>query len=529
MSITQLPFNRTAMATLLATTLTAGISGCGSDGGTSSTTIDGSVFASSVNGASCGIYTGPDDMIGSSFTTSEDGTFSVTIPNGKLAGELVLFCEGGTYTDEVDGSTQTAGEMAAYAAGGTLNADTSFNATPGSSIVFHLITEYDMTPADAEAAFDTTFGYTPDVTIAADDVTNPDMGSSLGAIEAGLRAAAFSQMTNDHELDQNQQFDLLTALAEDLSDGIADGVALSGAVTIPGTSTELTTDAGGDFADAMDNFRTRTVTTSSYKIRYMSLGMDQHGKDQFQVSITDLSDTPVTGLTDVSVMPMMYMADKTHSTPVDGMCDETTPGDYTCTVYYVMPSRMMDGSSMGEWDLKVMVGGMMGEAAHYYPEVMMAMGDTPVVMLRNSNLSMTMMEVTSARTFQIFKSSLTEQGGNHTFELFTSTMETMMSFPAVYQGITLNDGTMTAQSIDGMGIRVSEDPTFMSNVATATSTDDGYWSAHVMSLPTDSEVTLYVEVTINGYILNSSIDGIYVDEGTTPEYGTFTVTTPAPI
>lgn len=526
MSMTHhLSLTRTAITVLLAATLT---SGCSSDSETASTTIDGSVFASSVNAATCGIYNGPDEVVGSSFTTSETGTFSVSIPDGKLANDLVLYCEGGTYTDEVDGSTQTAGTMAAYAEGGTLAAGVSLNATPGSSIIFHLITEYDMTPAEAEAAFELAFGYVPDVTVTPTDATNPASGTNLGAIEAGLRAAAFSQMTTDYELNQSQQFNLLAALVQDLSDGIADGADGSGQVIIPGTSAGMLSDVPDQFTAAMDSFRTRIVTTSSYKISYDSLTMDEHGKDQFQVHIADLSGADVEGLTNVTVMPMMYMETKTHSTPVDG-CTEYGKGFYDCTIYYVMASNMMNGTSMGVWDLKVMVGGMMGEAAHFYPKVMMAMGDTPVVMQKNSNLTMAMNEVTSARTFQIFKSSLTGVTGNHTFELFTSTMETMMSFPAVDTGVTLNADTMNALPITGMSVEVSITPTF--DVIHTAENGSGYWTATgITGLPDGSSTeTLYVRVTINDNVLNSSIDGVYVDDATTPDYGSFTVTTPDPI
>ena len=522
-----LSFTRTAMATLLATTLTAGLTGCGSSGGgSSSTTIDGSVFASSVSGASCGIYTGPDEMVGSTFTTSETGTFSVDIPNGKLADVLVLFCEGGTYTDEVDGSTQTAGDMAAYAEGGTLADGVSLNATPGSTIIFQLITDYDMTPAEAEAAFDTAFGYTPDITATPTDATKPAMGSSLAAIQAGLRAATFSQLTSDLGLNQNQQFELLTALAMDLSDGTADGVMLSGGVNIPGTSTALQP-LGTSFTDAMDNFRTRTVTTSSYKISYLKKGMSVSGKNNFLVNITDLDGAAQAGLT-VSLMPMMYMADITHTTPVDG-CTDSGNGFYDCTIYYVMASKMMDGMSMGEWDLKVMAD---GEAAHFYPEVMMAMGDTPVDMQKNSNLTMTMNEMTSARTFQIFKSELTGWVGNHTFELFISTMETMMSFPAVDTSVTLNEGTMNALPIDSMIVEVSVTPTF-DVIHIASENGSGYWTATITDGLADdtSGQTLYVRVTINGNILNKDPAGLLVDGEGEPtganEYGTFSVTTPA--
>ena len=59
--------------------------------------------------------------------------------------------------------------------------------------------------------------------------------------------------------------------------------------------------------------------TDSYKVEYVPGTMDPaQGKTQFQISLTDRSTgLPAEGIT-VTLMPLMYMTDKTHSTPVDG-------------------------------------------------------------------------------------------------------------------------------------------------------------------------------------------------------------------
>ena len=266
--------------------------------------------------------------------------------------------------------------------------------------------------------------------------------------------------------------------------------------------------------------------TDSYKVEYIEGDMaPAQGKTLFQIKVSDrATGNAVTGES-VALMPMMYMNDgKNHSTPVDGTCTESaTAGTYDCTVFYVMADTM-NGESLGHWELSVMIGGMMGESAMFKPSVGMAMGGTAMVKLKNSALTMTMMGVTSPRTFQVFKSKLMGTG-DHTFEMFISTMETMMSFPAVYPTVELNAGTADATTISTMTVRVSTDPAFPATSATVTANSDanGYWTAMGITGLTDGqEGTLYVEVTINNELLNSSVDG--VAGAGIDDFATFTVT-----
>ena len=272
-------------------------------------------------------------------------------------------------------------------------------------------------------------------------------------------------------------------------------------------------------------------TSDSYKIEYIPGAMDAAmGKTQFQISVTDRTTKDAITGEMVTLMPMMYMADNTHSTPVDGACTESsTAGTYNCTVFYVMADVDATGASIGDWELTVMIGGMSGESVIFAPSVGMAMGGTAMVKLKNSNLTMMSMEGPVARTFQIFKSSLTGVTDNHTFEMFTSTMETMMSFPAVDTSVTLNTGTINELPITSMSVAVSTTPTF--DVTYDASEDsNGYWTATGITGLTDgTETELYVRVIINTNTLNNSIDGVFVDEATTPSYATFTVTPSAPM
>ena len=558
MSITHhLSFNRTAMATLLATTLTAGLIGCSSDEANTTTSISGSVFASSVRGANCEIQDNLGDKVKGPFVTTSAGTYSVALPNASLKEDLMLVCTGGGYTDEATGTDNiTAGTMAAYVAGGTLGHGSSVHATPGSTIIYHIVTAPSGgSLADALDDFTGAFGYTPDTSIAPTDATDPDVDATDEELLAGLRAAAFSQLTEDMMLDPADQFALLEALADDLADSTLNGLKGGGSgsggspepVEIGTTGTYLPVDIQNRFTTALLNFHDdpandtdtagddatglttdkigtlpfgKTALTTSYKVEYVyesQMDNPMQGKTEFQISLTDLSnDLPAEGVA-VMLMPMMNMATKQHSTPVDGNClpGSGAEGVYDCTVYYVMATAMG-----GYWDLKVMSN---GEEAHFYPEVMMVM-PPPMAVLKNSNLTSTMMSVTSVRPFQAFKSSLTGTTGDHDFELYTATMESMMSFPAVYDGVTLNVDDVTNELlISSMEVLVSTDPTFVLDTVTATDEGNGYWTAAgITSLTNSVEATLYVQMTINGHVLNSSIDGVAGDG--INNYATFTVT-----
>ena len=274
--------------------------------------------------------------------------------------------------------------------------------------------------------------------------------------------------------------------------------------------------------------------TENYKVEYVPGAMDAaQGKTDFQIVLTSLNaakdlQAPAPGPT-VTLKPMMYMdSGKNHSAPVanGGACLQSdTLGTYDCTVFYVMAS--VDGY----WELEVMIGDE--TPVIFEPTVAMAMGGAAMAKQKNSLLA-TMM---GPRTFQVFKSKLTGSTGNHTFELFTSTMETMMSFPAVYAGVTLNPGPTGSLFIDSMRVIVSDTSTFDAEYE-ATPANNGYWSAaNIPGLTNGDATTLYVRVIINGNTLNNNAAGLlFVVPATDPptptgavEYATFTVTPTAPM
>jgi len=515
----------------LATAVGVLVSGCGGGSGDDNSSSDdtasitGSVFAAHVNGASCEIQNSSGANISGSFITNSSGIFNTEIPASDLANDLMLVCEGGTYTDEANGTPHTAGTLSAYIEGGALTDGGSIHATPGSTILQQVITSHSTNMVIAQGIYNDAFGYIPDTTVEPTDATAPATGASESELVAGLRAAAFSQLTYDLGLGASEQFSLLTALAQDLSDGSLDGEDDSGAITFGISSTTLPVNIKTQFSEALMNFHGgasnatgleigqifgTSVLTESYKVEYTHDEMmdSMMGKDQFQIQLTYRDTGFVASGKTVSLMPMMSMNSMMHATPVDGCSEDNDyAGTYNCTLYYTM-------SSMGGyWDLNVIIGGMMmngmmmgGEEAHFYPSVMMA-ADTSAT-LKNSGDAFEMMGMSTIRPYSLFKSNLTGENNNHTFEIFIAAEVSMMSYPAVYQGITLSADTTDELTINSMSVEMTTTPDDDNSWVTAVSIDNGYWTASSISgLTNGSEGNIYVRMFINDVQYSNTVGG----------------------
>jgi len=262
--------------------------------------------------------------------------------------------------------------------------------------------------------------------------------------------------------------------------------------------------------------------TDSYSVRYVSdLSSISEGKSTFTLEITDrVSGNTVSGL-NVAVMPMMAMvAGHMHDAPVTAVTDNGD-GTYEATVYYLMPSSMMDGTKMGDWTLKVMIGGKGGEEATFAPDVNMAMGDSvKATLLGQSDMIMGMMAAEYRRYFA-FKNSLMGTTGDHSFSFFLAARESMMSHVAVYENVTLNVGDMTYEYlVSPIVVEVSTDGT---NWTAAMSSGDGNYMVSGLTGLTDSvEGHIYVRLTIQGE--QKTTNGSAPAGDGSNDYGTFIVT-----
>ena len=251
-----------------------------------------------------------------------------------------------------------------------------------------------------------------------------------------------------------------------------------------------------------------------------------HGKNQFTLEITDTAGAPVAGLTDLQVMPMMYMADRIHSTPV-GDITETVPGVsgiYNVTVYYLMPSRMMDGTTMGTWDLKVMAN---MKSVHFYPNINMAMmSNTVRVQLKGvSDTIIDMNGLEVPRPYNLFRDGLAQQGAgsNYDFDVFIAPMETMMSFPALLDPMTLKSG-MGGTDYDVSGVVVEASANGGLYVA-GTDNSDGTWSFNGLNMNTTPGFANKIRVKLSDSNETKTTDGLAAQAGAN-DSATFTVNLP---
>jgi len=521
------------MALLISFTL---LSACGDEEDT--VTVNGSVFASPVSAANVTAKDTAGNTLAGPVLTDADGNYSIVIKESDKNRNIIFEATGGSFTDEATNQATAAGTLSAYANGG-VSSSTAMHLTPGSTIMNQLINQHGMSYTNAGTTFAAAFGYTPDTSIAPTDATNPTAGATTEQLRAGLRAGAFSQLANQLQLTAAQQFQLFTALAQDLSDGTLDGVDASGAVNISGTAVNLDAAIQNRFSTALIAFHQgngsssgllntqigdivagNKAMTSSYIIEYLPGMMDpMEGKSQFKVRISNHAGTPQPGL-NVSLMPMMYMESHMHSTPL-GTVTDNNDGTYELEIYYLMGSSMGD-MSMGYWEIKVMVGGMMGETALFYPDVMMAMGDTARGILKGQMMGtdkVAGMSMDMPRPYTIFNEGVTGTTGSHDVSFFVAARETMMSYPAVNTATVLNSGDATYElTVASITVEVSTDA---SSWSTATETANGHYAVTGLTGLTDGvQADIYVRLTVNGEQKTTDAASSAGANG----YATFTVT-----
>ena len=250
----------------------------------------------------------------------------------------------------------------------------------------------------------------------------------------------------------------------------------------------------------------------AYTVAYApGTGMNapKEGKTSFQLKITKSGDgSPATGLAPSLSLLMTMTSGEQHATPVDVVSESTTTlGTYDCTVYYMMASKMMNGTSMGTWEMDVTVH---GETTRFYPDVSMTMSsDTVKTILKGQSDIITGMTGTEKRSYYIFNDGITSgMMGSGTLNLFIAVKDSMTGFPALssISTTTLHDDHGTAWAANPITVEASLDGTTWT---AGINSKGGHWSVDLASGITSSvTTTVYVR-------LNVGEDGGTAEEKTT--------------
>jgi hypothetical protein len=523
------------IAALLPAGVVVLLAACGGGSGSSAptATIGGSVFAAHIAGAGVTVRNATGVTIAGPVTTDSSGAFRVAIPDTALAEALRFESSGGSFTDEATGSPTSGGRLAAYAAAGTLGAGSAVHLTPSSTVVHDLVAA-GKTLSQANAVFVAAFGFADNVGMAPMNDNGFSGTDNAAKRLAGLRAAAYSQLTKDMGFAAGSQFDLINAIARDLSDGALDGKDGSSPVSIsPGNP--LPEDILNRYGCAVKKFMDNTAInrtgltageigdlpfgkvalTTSLRIEYLPGMMGAtEGKTAFRLKVTSRGDgSNVTGAA-VELIPKMYMSGMSHASPADNSVADHGDGTYGCTVYFLMGS----GPNMGYMELNVAIN---GETATFYPPVGMAMGagNTVRVNLKGWNDNVAGMMGPEQRTYYLFRDELSGTPGNHAFGLFIAARESMLSMPPLVAGSTLHDAQNAAWTVSGIVVEASTDG---SNWITGTNiAGTGRWSVSGLTgLASGTAGHVYVRLFVNGE--QKTTDG-YPPSGTNV-FADFTVT-----
>ncbi len=210
------------------------------------------------------------------------------------------------------------------------------------------------------------------------------------------------------------------------------------------------------------------------------------GKTVYSINVKDNDGIAVYGETP-TLKPMMAMnAGHHHSSPHTGCTETNSLGNSDCTVYFIMASAM-NGNAMGTWTVDIELED--AETLSFNPNVTMPMDETVRVNLKGVDDKIGV----TPRTYNIFNNSAASNAeGERSIELFISSKETMMSFPALATNTTLSEGTADELSVNSIEVLVSTDKDAVT-WTTATTNGDGVWTAEVENY-TD---TFYVKLSVN--------------------------------
>lgn len=504
------PKNSLKSLAVVTTLLVSACGGSSSQTESESVQISGAVFASAVQGASVSVRDSAGNLIAGPVTSDASGLFDISIPQAFINQTIIFSATGGQFVDEAAGEqTTNTGLYSVIEANVLAEGALSVRLSPETTIIHRLVDHHGLTLAEAHQRVEEAFSYEVDMHVLPVDATHFHAEATNEQRLAGLRAAAFSQLTQDLGLDADQQFDLLDSLAADLADGEFDG-QLNG-VELEVADVPLGAAIQSRFAQAMMNFRAakdqsglnnasigqlpfgQTAMSDSHVVRF--LANDQpiyEGKTAFRFSVQDHMGNPVSGLFP-AYQPKMQMAMHQHTTPYSSINEsEEEEGVYEGVVYFLMASAMANGTSMGLWSLGIDLG---EDEVTFYPRVNMAIGSDNVrANLKSQQTCHSgMMGASEKCSYILFKHALQQIEQGYRFEVFIAVKQSMMSFPALSAPLTVEADALDINSIQ-VDMSTDEETWY-----TAVSQGEGLWSCEELSeLDSAEQATVYVRLRVNG-------------------------------
>lgn len=503
-------------------------------------TISGSVFSGPIDGAEVKVLDLDGKLLAGPVSTNSEGAYSIKVARSNFASDFIIESTGGEFKDEATGNERvSSGKLSAYVKAGSLGSDSTVILTPASTILCILKKGGGNNGVEADSVFKKAFGFVPDITVKPVDAATAQASSPEVARLAGLHAAAFSRLTQNLELKPERQFELLETLARDLEDKNLDGKDSSVSLSLP---------SGGNLPEDIQNRYERSVLTvltarkdnlgltpdkigmlpfakvafnGDYRVEYEAGMMPaQQGRTQFRIKVSErATGNPAKGVA-VKLKPMMYMASHEHSTPMGEILDNGD-GTYSGEIYYLMAS-MMDKKSMGYWELEISTGAN-GKPVYFYPLVMMGMSGDPVrATLRGIKDKTGGMGAGMAtpRSYILFNDGISGTASEYKFNLFVTTMQSMLEFPAVHSKTSLTDEMGKAWEVDSITVSASTDGTTW---VEAEDLGKGKWVASGLTgLTKDVASTIRVKLSINGE--QKTLDGLPLKEDGSNGYATFSLT-----
>ncbi len=348
---TTIRLTRAASLLLLTLGLTVGCGGGGGGGGGTTTpptgvSISGSVTKGAIGNAEINIYSLNSDgsrgsRVAGPFTSDSTGRWSGRVPSSAV-GPFEVVATGGSYTDEATGSVVSLaiGEELSSMVQNNPGTPISAAVTPYSHALtrsaMHMVQSGGVALGDAVGQVisnaTNTFGFDPTTTVPPDPNNVPanasDAERRYAALLGGISRLGDDAITN-HATTAASRLELALALAQDMADGVLDGLG------IDGNPITLFSSTGGNInLPALDNGGLGALITQT---------------NSFIASVTNLTGTDVGTLPGDLVTPPP--AGIVLVTPVNGatLAQATEQGAVNLTLSVALSNyRLIDGRS---WQL----------------------------------------------------------------------------------------------------------------------------------------------------------------------------------